>query len=288
MSVCIYEQSESPAQTIYRIDDILCSKTTSRGTKVVIADSQEYGRMLFMDGELQSAKMDEAIYHETLVHPAMRLAVSRKMVGLNVLVVGGGEGATVREVLRWSGVDAVDWVEWDVEAARLCEMWLGWAPGIMRDPRLNCIWEDIRKFSAAGTYDLIILDLPDPDGEDKWLYGDEFWQHMKSMLNEKGILVTHCGPVSPVAGLGAGYQRIHAALKSKNGFYHMLIPSFQGEWGFYVWSRDAIKQDWLQEVRVISLPEDLRVADEEQFVAWSLKPLVWRCASLLDSDLHQE
>jgi spermidine synthase len=282
------ENSESDAQTIYRLNKTVWSGTTTKGVQVTIGDSPEYGRMLFMDGELQSASADERIYHETLIHPAMRLAVAQHhthytAAELRVLVVGGGEGATVREVMRWPHVGQVDWVDWDMEAVMLCQTHMGWLnKQTWLDPRLSVYWEDIRTVLPIleGQYDCIVLDLPDPDGETGWLYSDDFWATMKSRLSPTGVLVTHCGPVRPWGNIGEGYSRVSAALEYQGVFYHTLIPSFQGEWGFYLWSPQGGAAQWrrcLQSPQT-PMPADLSVADHEQIVQWFRPTLLWRNA----------
>jgi spermidine synthase len=244
----IYEMSESDARTIYPVVRRVWSGRTT-WQAVEIAESPTYGRLLFLDGELQSASADEVVYHEALVHPVMAGAVvTAAGRALRILVVGGGEGATVREVLRWSDVERVDWVDIDGELVALCEEHLGWAPGVRADPRVRFFAEDVRAVlprAGRGEYDVVILDLPDPDGETGYLYSPDFWHDIQRVLrDEGGRLVTHCGPVRPFGSVGEGFQRIWGAgVASVGGFYHIGIPSFQGEWGFWMmvtgreWSR---------------------------------------------------
>ena len=244
----IYEMSESDARTIYPVTRRVWSGRTA-WQAVEIVDSPAYGRMLFLDGELQSASADEVVYHEALVHPAMAgAAVAFGDRPLRILVVGGGEGATVREVLRWPTVERVDWVDIDGQLVELCETHLGWAPSVRTDPRVRFFAEDVRTVlprAERGEYDVIILDLPDPDGETDYLYSSDFWFDIQRVLQDDGgRLVTHCGPVRPFGCVGEGFQRIwDAGVASVGGFYHVGIPSFQGEWGFWLmvsgrdWSR---------------------------------------------------
>ena len=279
------EISESDAQTIYHLEKVIWMGTTSKGVLVSIGDSAEYGRMLFMGGELQSASNDERFYHETLVHPAMQRAVANHHVhyteGLRVLVVGGGEGATVREVLRWPQVSHVDWVDWDEEAVNICRQHLQWAgPETWLDSRLNTYWDDIQVVlpRLEGQYDCIVLDLPDPDGNTGWLYSAEFWTALKGRLSATGVMVTHCGPVRPWGNIGEGFQRVRNALGDDKigGFYHTLIPSFQGEWGF--WLIDAGDATSTITCAPIPMPVDLLVADREQIAHWFHPTAVWRRA----------
>lgn len=263
------EVSESDACTSYQLTPIW--KGSTQFQEVMIGDSPVYGRMLFLDGELQSASADEHIYHETLVHPVMALAPE----GARVLVVGGGEGATVREVLKWSP-SSVDWVDIDGELVDCCREHLGWATDVYEDARVVYYPEDIEKvLPRLGSYDVIILDLPDPDGDTGYLYSVFFWRDLILHLATDGVLVSHCGPVRPYGGIGAGYQRIHKTIGSVgwNLFYHVGIPSFQGEWGFYMFRRSTPGP--LQER---ALPSGLRIVDHDQLNAWASPTKLWNDA----------
>jgi spermidine synthase len=206
--------------------------------------------MLFLDGELQSAAADEHIYHESLVHPVMGGAGYDK----RVLVVGGGEGATVREVLRWNP-SAVDWVDIDGDLVSLCQQHLGWADESVRgDSRLMFCPDDINAFldRTPGLYDAIILDLPDPDVEmleeggveSDTLYGPRFRERIISHLAIGGGVVTHCGPIRPgrdtvACGEGMVWMREQLFFGMEVFPYHVCIPSFQGEWGFMMTAAPA-------------------------------------------------
>ena len=216
--------------------------------EVVIADSPTYGQVLFLDGELQSSSSDEAIYHEHLVHPLM--AALAGTPNKKVLVVGGGEGATVREVARWprDAVASIDWVDIDGDLVNLCREHLRWADdSVFEDNRLMFCPDDINTFLDRTNclYDAIILDLPDPDVENldcdedmsDILYGHMFRLRILSHLAVGGGIVSHCGPIRPgVDEVGCREGIMWMRDEMFNGMkiypYHVGIPSFQGEWGF--------------------------------------------------------
>jgi spermidine synthase len=292
----ITEVSESDASTTYPIKRRVWEGRTAF-QDVAIVESATYGRMLFLDGELQSASADEQIYHSSLVHPVMgRL---ENPLEARVLVVGGGEGATVREVLRWKPA-WVDWVDIDGELVTICERYLCWGTDVREHPRVRYAATDIRDWFAAvasskashsgppsaisdildvgnAIYDVIILDLPDPDGDTGYLYSPAFWRDVQKFLKADGMFVTHVGPVRPFRGLGEGARRVlettkEAGLKlTRNGFYHIGIPSFQGDWGFWM----GCAEGGVPDTRVTVLPDEL-VADAAQLAAWQRPSGIWR------------
>jgi len=282
----IVEQSESDAMTTYPISKTIWSGSTKFCESVVIADSPEYGRLLFLDGEIQSASADERIYHESLVHPVM--VATSALNHKRVLVVGGGEGATVREVLRWSSVDEIVWVDIDTELVELCKEYLGWAPHVYDNPRVTFLGRDIQSLipelgqsGKSEKFDVIILDLPDPDGHTGYLYSPAFWKDIKGLLqSSESRLVTHVGPVRPFGNLGAGLQRVWKEANIggfdawKYGFYQITIPSFQGSWGFWM----SGCSPFTMRRESISLPASLHVVDIEQMIQWALPTKLWRRA----------
>jgi spermidine synthase len=233
--------------TMYKINECYWGGSSPYCEEIVIAKSPMYGKVLFLDHELQSAESDEALYHEHLVQPVMNATAD--VGGKRVLIVGGGEGATAREVLKWSSelVKEVVWVDIDGGLVDLCRRHLGWAEDdVYNDPRLTYHAADIRSFFAYDTsqYDVIILDLPDPDcddlakrDEDNYgnylLYGYQFMSQVRNHLRGPRAVVSHCGPIRP--GEMEGIIWMKNAAGFGNGFpYHTVIPSFQGAWGYWM------------------------------------------------------
>lgn len=127
---------------------------------------------------------------------------------------------------------------------------------------------------ALGFFDVIVLDLPDPDGDTGYLYSDAFWNDVRAHLAVGGAVVTHCGPVRPLGNVGEGFQRVRESLDRLGGsgrFYHIGIPSFQGDWGFFLWRREVEGFSSKQPV----LPDGLRVVDHDQLNAWARSSKVW-------------
>jgi spermidine synthase len=171
----------------YRCQSIVYSGRT-RFAKVDIVDTEEYGRMLFLDGIAQSAEQDEFIYHESLVHPPMLMHPNPT----SVCIIGGAEGATIREVAKYRQVNQIVMVDIDEELVDICRQYLSdWNDSAFEDPRLEVKFVDGRKFleETDYTFDVIIVDLndPTPDSPAVFLFTREFYQLIFSRLGRDGV-----------------------------------------------------------------------------------------------------
>lgn len=246
--VWYYEENActSDIRSLYPITHVYWQKKTQIAD-CLIAECPGLGKTLFLDGEVQSSESDEDIYHECLVHPVMASVPSG--CRQRVLVIGGGEGATVREVLRWPDVQHVDWVDIDGELVSACRTHLGWASeSVYTDSRVTYYAEDIHAYFKRvpdAHYDVIIIDLPDPDVsenclDDNCLLKLPFWTHIaEKALAPGGALVTHCGPVRRNhQQSGAHWIRDTTCMASialpDEGRYHAVIPAFQDDWGYWM------------------------------------------------------
>ncbi len=127
---------------------------------VCILDTHEYGKMLIIDGRTQSAEDDEHIYHESLVHPALTAFPAPR----RVLVIGGGEGATVREILHHPTIERVVMVDIDHELVEQCVKHMPeWHQGAFEDARLELVFADGEDFVRRTTekFDVVIVDVCD-------------------------------------------------------------------------------------------------------------------------------
>ena len=128
---------------------------------VQIFHSSVFGKILFLDRKIQSAQIDEFIFHEALVHPIL-FSHPRPQ---NILVIGGGEGATIKEVLRHKMVKKVVMVDIDKKLVELCEEYIPeWSAGSFSDKRVQLKFDDARKFiiRTKQKFDVVISDLTEP------------------------------------------------------------------------------------------------------------------------------
>lgn len=157
--------------------------------RVRILESYKYGKMLTLDDMVMTTIEDEFHYHEMISHPAMFTHGNAK----NILVIGGGDGGTVRELLRHEGVEKVTMVEIDGEVIKACKEHLPTIAASFDDPKLELLVDDgiaFVKQSAKEHYDIIIVDGSDPVGPAEGLFSEEFYKNCYASLKDGGILLT--------------------------------------------------------------------------------------------------
>lgn len=220
-------------QVLHRVDEVL-HRGRTRYQQVELLRNQELGTFLVLDGDFQCAALDEFVYHETLVHPVLVAHPDPR----RVLVLGGGEGAALREVLRHRTVEQVWLVDLDGELVDLCRRHAPeFSAGAFEDPRVQVIFEDAQSFLArsAGEFDAVFSDLTDPHPESpsRSLFGEPFFRLVRSRLASGGILALqasradfhrldrHLGILS---ALQAVFPRVAALVAA--------IPSFLCDWSF--------------------------------------------------------
>lgn len=219
----------------YAIKRYLYSGKTSY-QRVEIVDTVTYGRALILDGKVQSAALDEYIYHEALIHPAMALHPAPR----RLLLIGGGEGAGLREILRYPQVERVVMVDIDEDVVGLCREYLEqWHRGSFEDPRVELHFADARCYleNSEEKFDIIISDVTEPfeAGPSALLFTRQFFEIVKERLHPDGIFALQAG------GLSIDYMEVHAAVRNtlRRCFaglrsYHTYISSFDSPWGFII------------------------------------------------------
>jgi len=222
----------------YSVDKVVASAVTDYH-EVLVAETTQFGKCLFIDGKVQSSLYDEHIYHESLVHPA--LVTARKPA--KVLVIGGGEGATVREVLKWKTVADVTMVDLDKDVVELCRTTLPeMSLGAFDDTRLKLVIGEGRRFLEGledGSLDVVIVDVTDPsEGSPSLkLYSQEFYKLAYRKLSKEGVLATQA---TSVVHTHYVYRSVLETLKIVFPYVTPLasyIPSFSSLWGFVIGSK---------------------------------------------------
>lgn len=156
---------------------------------VAVVDSYQFGRMLVLDGVFQTSVADEFIYHEMIAHVPLFTHPNPK----NVLVIGGGDGGTVREVVRHDRVERAEMVEIDGMVVEVCKKFLPEisAAMIQQHPKLTLkIGDGISHMkNAENKYDVIIVDCSDPIGPGKGLFTPDFYRNVYKSLKADGLFV---------------------------------------------------------------------------------------------------
>lgn len=228
-----------------------------KGNQVKILETNDI--RLYLDKQLQFSSLDEQIYHEALVHPALSMVKKRD----RILIAGGGDGFAIREVLKYSDVRHIDLVDLDplmIHLARNIPKVSSLNNQALHDKRVSVHQKDIQVFQKEQKepYDVIIVDLPDPGDEIlSRLYTVEFFSKLSNLLTDDGILVcqSHSPEYAPFV-----YWSIGLSLKGTGMYirsYHTNVPSF-GDWGFHLASKKQL-QSMNRKVLVPhqTLPEDL-------------------------------
>jgi len=221
---------------MHGVERILYSGRT-KFQRVDIVVTYSFGKCLFIDGVLQSSEYDERVYHESLVHPAMMTHPNPK----RVLIIGGGEGATAREVLRHPTVERAVMVDIDGELVELCRKYMPeWSEGAFEDPRLELVIEDGRRFveETKERFDVIILDLTDPipGSPSVYLYTKEFYELVRSRLGPDGVAVTQATSLRYSLDSFAKIRNAMASVFPVARPYMAPVVSFQSWWGFVMGS----------------------------------------------------
>ncbi len=284
----------------YKVKKIIYSDKT-KYQKVDILEVEPFGKTLFLDDKIQSAQIDEYIYHEALVHIAMFSHPEPK----RVLIMGGGEGATLREVLKHPSVKEAVMVDIDEELVNLCKKYLPeWNNSAFEDPRSKIYFTDARRFieETNSLYDVIISDLTEPieGGPSVKLFTKEFYNTVFNKLSDKGIFVAQAGSADPlypnfVASLYKTIRTVFPIVK----VYWTFMFSFQLPWAFVIASKsidpENVKLTEIQEkiskisrdafkfyypnvhYAVFAIPKYLKQAIEEKgVVIRDDVPFIWR------------
>lgn len=232
-----YSQTANGTDTISRqVVEVLAQGRTAY-QEYLFFRSAAHGVCVALDGDVQSCSADEALYHEALVHPALLLHPAPR----RVLVMGGGEGATAREVLRHPSVEQVVMVDLDDEFVDLCRTLLpDWNRGVFEDPRLELRCADINDYleHSVERFDAVIGDLVDVNDWDSAaadLYSAELYRRLKPRLTPQAVLSSQAGALSPADLAGHRYvRRGLAGAFAQVESYGLVVPSFYHLWGFVV------------------------------------------------------
>lgn len=229
-----------------KVDKHLVS-TQSEFQKIDVFESKEFGRFLTLDGLMMVTEKDEFIYHDMIVHVPMATNPEIK----HVLVIGAGDGGTIRELLKYDTIEHIDLVEIDKMVVDVCKEYLPQTASQLDHNKVTSYFEDGLKFirTIENKYDLIIVDSTDPFGPGEGLFSKEFYRHCYRALTHSGILINqHESPY--YESYAKAMQRAHQRIKETFDVakvYQAHIPTYpSGHWLFGFASKGMIGHDITQ------------------------------------------
>lgn len=217
-------------------DEVLFQSETEH-QELIIFRNDSFGRVMALDGVIQTTERDEFIYHEMMVHVPLFAHPNPK----KVLIIGGGDGGILREVLKHQNVESVTQVEIDQAVIDLCTRYLPrHSDGAYRNPRANIVIADGNDFvrTCQDRFDVIISDSTDPIGPGEVLFTKDFYAAEKSCLAEGGIMVAQNGVAfMQTSEVVTSKKRLSPLYKDVH-FYSASVPTYIGGIMCFAWATD--------------------------------------------------
>ncbi|HOJ11854.1 MAG TPA: polyamine aminopropyltransferase [Clostridiales bacterium] len=222
----------------YKLKEVIYSKQ-SDFQHIMILDSYDFGKMLVLDGIVQTTARDGHVYNEMISHIPMNIHPHPK----RILIIGGGDCGAVREVTKYQCVEQIDFVEIDELVVRACLEYLPEVSGNLSDPRVNFIFQDGIKFvqnivREEDYYDIVIVDSSDPVGPAIPLFSLDFYKSIYKILRDDGLMVCQSeSPVFYIETLKQTYQRLSSVFPITK-VYDAVVPTYPGgAWTFTLGSK---------------------------------------------------
>lgn len=231
----LVEDERENMKVSYRIKEIVFSEA-SPFQHVMILDSYDFGRMLVLDGVVQTTSLDGHIYNEMITHIPLSIHPEPR----RVLIIGGGDCGAAREVAKYKQVEEIDMVEIDQLVVDVCKEHLPAVSGNLSDPRVQFIFNDGIKHVQAvkNHYDVIIVDSSDPVGPAKALFEQSFYESIHHALKADGLMV--CQSQSPLFHRSVMNETISHIrnLFPITKVYMATVPTYPGGfWSFTLGSK---------------------------------------------------
>ncbi|WP_054695822.1 polyamine aminopropyltransferase [Syntrophomonas palmitatica] len=229
------EQNSENYQVKWRVKKVLHHETTPY-QELVILETEEWGKVLVLDGAFQVTEKDEFIYHEMIVHVVMNSHPNPA----KVLIIGGGDGGTLRELCRHQRLKSVDMVEIDERVVANCRQYLPSIASAFADSRLKLYFADGIEFvkNTAEKYDVVIVDSSDPVGPAVELFGTAFYNNLDAILHDDGMVVVQSeSPLYYTEAFKNTYNNLKSVFPLVK-VYLADIPTYvSGPWSFTVGSK---------------------------------------------------
>lgn len=221
------------------MDEVLFEAKTEHQHLVIFQNAQ-WGRVMALDGMIQTTERDEFIYHEMLTHVPMFAHPEPK----SVLIIGGGDGGILREVLKHPSVETVTQVEIDAQVVEMCKTYFPkHSDGAFDDARLNLVIGDGVAFvnDTDLTFDVVISDSTDPVGPGEVLFTSRFYSGIKRCLNPGGVFVAQNGVSFLQTDEVLTSNKRLSPLFEQVGFYNAAVPTYVGGIMTFAWASQVLK-----------------------------------------------
>ena len=222
----------------FGVDEVYFEHRTDHQHLLIFRNSR-FGRVMALDGVVQTTERDEFIYHEMLAHTPILAHGDAK----RVLIVGGGDGGMLREVCRHQSIEHITQVEIDAAVVDMSKRYLpNHSQGAYDDPRLNLVIADGMTYvrEASDTFDVIISDSTDPIGPGEVLFTQDFYAACRQCLNSGGVLVTQNGVAFVQLDEVRNTAKRLASVFRDWHFYGAAVPTYIGGIMTFAWGSDNL------------------------------------------------
>jgi spermidine synthase len=223
------EYHTSSAGLFFKVDRLL-SKKESPYQKIEVIENEYFGRILLLDGLVQTTERDEFFYHEMLVHPAFLVHPEPK----EILIIGGGDGGVLKEILRYP-VQSVHLVEIDSQVIEVSQKYFPWLSAGLKDRRTELVIADGREWieRTDRKFDIVCVDSSDPVGPSTTLHEKDFFQNMKFCLNKDAVIAAQAGSLFYQPEEIQKKNEFLRKLFKHVFFYTSPVPTYPGgSWSF--------------------------------------------------------
>jgi len=226
----VNEDPSSPIEYSFEIQSILIRRE-SPFQEILVVETAALGRVMLLDGAIQYCTRDEFFYHEMAAHPALHTHPSPRRVA----IIGGGDGGTLREVLKHKEVEHVTVVEIDEAILEVAKEYLPGAREAFADARVGVEIKDGAEFVQipGNSFDLMIVDAGDYVGFARSLLTEDFFRSAANLLTDKGLLVTQSGSLHFHRSTVIEIQNVLAQVFPKVDLYTTTLPTLPGNWWTY-------------------------------------------------------
>lgn len=232
-------EDDMPLAVAFKVKSSLYS-ARSKYQKIEILDSESMGKIMLLDNKVMITEKDEFYYHETISHASLSIHPCPK----RVMVIGGGDGGTVREVLKYKTVEEVELVEIDEEVINVSKKFFPEVSCELENPKLKIVIEDAIdcvKNGKENSYDVVLCDSTDPQGFAAGLISKEFYRSVSKILKDEGIYICQSGSlIIQEKEFETSLENIRSAFKFVDVVVS-IVPAYPGSlWAFLIASNKPI------------------------------------------------